>query len=104
MQKNAILFDAAQSDLYARGGIVFKVSATDYYVDAYNEIKPKLESPSIISHLVEDHCLVNDLFDDDKTYKFHHTCWSNSFLVFVFVNSEGMWKEFIMKAVFVYAA
>ena len=50
----------------------------------------------------EDYCLLNDLFEDDETYKLITTAWRNCRLVFVFENSEGDIKEHKKTADFIY--
>jgi len=102
--KNAILFSKVdREDACVCGGIVFKVSNTNTYEEAYNEIKNKLEQPDLISHIVEDRCLLSDLFDEDETFKFVRTYWQFC-LFFVFENNEGEVREYRMSADFVWVA
>lgn len=100
--KNAILFSRVdREDFWVTSGIVFKVKHTETYEDAYNEIKHLLETPEIIEHVIEDSCLLCDLFNNDETFKFRGTSWSNYRLCFLFTNSEGEDVEFKMSADFV---
>lgn len=104
MEKNAILFSKVdREDAWVCGGIVFKVSNTNTYEEAYNEIKNKLEQPDLISHIVEDRCLLDDLFDGDNTFKFVRTYWQFG-LFFVFENNNGDEREYRMSADFVWVA
>ena len=104
MEKNAILFSKVdREDAWVCGGIVFKVSNTNTYEEAYNEIKNKLEQPDLISYIVEDECLLDDLFDGDETFKFVRTYWQFG-LFFVFENNQGEEREYRMSADFVLVA
>lgn len=104
MEKNAILFSKVdREDAWVCGGIVFKVSNTNTYEEAYKEIKNKIEEPELVSHIIEDRCLLDDLFDGDKTFKFVRTYWQFG-LFFVFENNEGEEKEYRMSADFVWVA
>lgn len=104
MKKNAILFSKVdREDAWVCGGIVFKVSNTNTYEEAYNEIKNKLEQPDLIGHIVEDRCLLDDLFDGDETFRFVRTYWQFG-LFFVFENNEGEEMEYRMSADFVWVA
>ena len=104
MEKNAILFSKVdREDAWVCGGIVFKVSNTNIYEEAYNEIKNKLEQSDLVSHIVEDRCLLDDLFDGDETFKFVRTYWQFG-LFFVFENNEREEKEYRMSADFVWVA
>lgn len=101
-KRNAILFcNVDREDLYISGGLVFKVQYTEDYEGAYNEIKHKLETPEMIKHIIEDRCLLDDLFDDDETYKFKRTYWGDYRLNFEFENSEGNIVEYNFSAEFV---
>jgi hypothetical protein len=101
MENNAILFcKVDREDYWVCGGLVFKVNNTNTYIDAYNEIKHKLESPEIINYIIEDRCLLSGLFDDDNTYKFKRT-YFNWGLYFEFENSEGNIVEYDYSANFV---
>ncbi len=101
-KKNAILFSKVdREDYWVCGGIVFKVENTGTYEDAYNEIKDKLETPEMIKHIIEDRCLVDDLFDGDESYKFIRTEWKYG-LYFVFENDEEEILEYRMSADFVW--
>ena len=104
MEKNAILFSKVdREDAWVCGGIVFKVSNTNTYEEAYNEIKNKLEQPDLISYIVEDECLLDDFFDGDETFKFVRTYWQFG-LFFVFENNQGEEREYRMSADFVLVA
>ena len=102
MKPNAILFSKVdREDYWVTCGLVFKVKNTSFYEDAYNEIKHKIETPEIIEHLIEDRCLLDDLFDGDNTYKFLKTYW-NSGVHFVFINEDENEVEYRLSADFVY--
>jgi hypothetical protein len=102
--KNAILFSRVdKEDYWVSGGLVFKVQNTGTYEDAYNEIKNKLEAPELIAYIIEDRCLLDDLFDNDETFKFVKTYWKFG-LYFVFENSEGEEVEERYSAYFVWVA
>jgi hypothetical protein len=104
MEKNAILFSKVdREDAWVCGGIVFKVSNTNTYEEAYNEIKNKLEQQDLVNHIVEDRCLMDDLFDGDNTFKFVRTYWQFG-LFFVFENNDGEEREYRMSADFVWVA
>ena len=99
--KNAILFSKIdREDAWVGGGLVFKVKNTNTYKDSYNEIKSKLETEEMINHIVEDRCLLDDLFDGDESFKFVKTYWSGG-LYFVFENNDGEEVEYRMSADYV---
>ena len=101
MKKNAILFSRVDiEDGWATGGLVFKVENTNTYEDSYYEIKSKLESDEIINYLIEDRCLLDDLFKGDESFKFIETYWQYN-LYFVFQNNEGDEVEYVMSADYV---
>lgn len=101
INKNAILFSQIDSeDSWVCGGLVFKVETTLTYEDSYNEIKSKLETDEVINQVIEDNCLLFDLFDNDDTYKFVRTYWCRG-LYFVFQNSDGDEVEYRMSADYV---
>lgn len=100
--KNAILFsNVDREDYWVSNGLVFKVENTNTYVDAYNEIKDKLESKEVIDYIIEEACLVDDLFDGDETYKLVKTNYIHK-LFLTFQNSEGEEVEHKMSADFVF--
>ena len=100
--KNAILFSKVdREDFWICGGLVFKVSNTKTYIDAYNEIKHLLETKEIVEQVIEDNCLLCDLFKDDESFVFRGTEWSNCRLCFNFMNSQGEDAVFKMSADFV---
>lgn len=100
--KNAILFSKIdREDGWVCGGLAFTVKNTATYEDAYDEIKDKLESPDLIASIVEDRCLLCDLFHEDETFKFSRTYW-NYGLFFEFINSDGDIKEYRFSADFIY--
>lgn len=102
MKKNAILFSVVdREDYWVTSGIVFKVENTNHYVDAYNEVKDKLERPEMIEHIIEVNCLDFDLFENDTTFKFVRTYYSSTGLYFVFSNDVGDEVEHRMTADFV---
>jgi len=102
-KKNAILFsNVDREDYWVSNGLVFKVENTDTYSDAYNEIKEKLESKEVIDHLIEEACLVDDLFVCDETYKLLKTEYIHS-LYLTFQNDSGEQVEHRMSADFVYS-
>lgn len=101
MKKNIILFcNVDREDGWVSGGIAFKVENTDTFEDAYNEIKHKLETPQMIDHLIEDRCLLDDLFEGDETYKFKKTYW-NYGLYYEFENENEEIVEYIFQSEFI---
>jgi len=101
--KNAILFsNVDREDYWVSNGLVFKVENTDTYINAYNEIKDKLESKEVIDYIIEEACLLDDLFEGDETYKFLKTEYIHS-LYFTFQNSIGEQVEHKMSADFVFS-
>jgi hypothetical protein len=101
-QKNAILFSKVdREDGWVRGGIVFKVNNTNFYEDSYNEIKEQLESEEVINYIIEKNCLLDDLFDGNKSFKFKDSSFYRS-LCLVFENDEGYRCGFYMTADYVY--
>ena len=102
MKKNAILFSKVdREDGWVTSGLVFKVTNTSTYEDAYNEIKDKLESKEVIDYIIEDGYLEDYLFDNDETYKLIKTEYIHS-LCLTFQNSEGEEVEYKMSADFVF--
>lgn len=100
--KNAILFSKIdREDGWVCGGLVFKVENTNTYEDSYNEIKSKLETEEVINHIIEDRCLLGDLFYGDESFKFIKTYWSRG-LYFVFENNDGEEIEYRMSADYVW--
>ena len=101
--KNAILFsNVDREDYWVSNGLVFKVENTDTYIDAYNEIKEKLESKEVIDYLIEEACLIEDLFDGDETYKLVKTEYIHR-LYLTFENESGEQVEHRMSADFVFS-
>lgn len=101
-KKNAILFSKVdREDAWVCGGLVFKVQNTNTYEDSYNEIKSKLETYKVIKHVIENRCLLDDLFDGDESFKFVKTYW-NIGLCFVFENNDGEEVEYRMSADYVW--
>jgi hypothetical protein len=89
MKKNAILFSRVdREDYWVSSGISFKVKYLETYEEAYEEVKEQLESPEMIEYIIDDCCLLNDLFHFDETFKFYRTYWSMG-LVFEFINTDG---------------
>lgn len=102
--KNAILFSVVdREDYWVTNGLVFKVENTKTYEDAYNEIKSKLETEEVIKNIIENGCLIFDLFHNDETFKFVRTEY-NFGLSVIFANSEGEHVYHEMKADFVFLA
>ena len=100
--KNAILFSKIDTeDSWVCNGLVFKVENTNTYEDSYNEIKSKLEAKGVINHVIEDRCLLDDLFNGDESFKFVKTYWSNG-LYFVFENNDGEKLTYRMSADYVW--
>jgi len=100
-EQNAILFSRVdREDYWVSSGIALKVKNNNTYNDAYNEIKDKLETPEMIKYVIEDSCLMDDLFDGDTSYKFIKTYW-NFALFYVFQNSEGNEVEHRFSADFI---
>jgi hypothetical protein len=88
-KKNAILFSTVdREDFWVTGGLVFKVENTKTYEESYNEIKDKLESEEVVNYIIEEKCLLDDLFDGDETFKFTKTSWYRG-LYFYFENQDG---------------
>ena len=103
-KENAILFSKTdREDYWVCCGLVFKVENTETYEDAYNEIRSKLNEPELVEYIINDRHLLDNLFDNDETYKFIRTYWMRG-LYFVFENSEGEEREFRLSADFVYVA
>jgi len=99
---NAILFSKVDpEDYWVCGGLVFKVQNTLTYEESYNEIKSKLESSEVINHLIEDRCLLDDLFNGDESFKFVNTYWRFG-LHFVFINDNEDEVEYKMSADYVW--
>ncbi len=89
---NAVLYWRKDyEDGWVMGGMVLKCKNTRTFEDTYNELKTELESPLLIDWLIEEHCLVDDLFEGED-YKFHRT-YHDYALVYVFKNSDGEEKE-----------
>jgi hypothetical protein len=90
MDNNAILFSKIdREDFWVCAGMVFRVFYADTYEGAYNEVKHLLESPEIVEHVVEERCLLCDLFDDDETFVFKRTLWRNCMLVYEFESANA---------------
>lgn len=86
--KKAILFsDVDREDGWVCGGMAFSVSSVTY-PDAYNELKAKLESKEIVDLVIENRCLLSDLFNGDTSYRFTKTTFTYR-LTYHFVNSVG---------------
>ena len=101
MKRNAILFSKVdREDGWVTSGLVFKVTNTSTYEDAYNEIKDKLESKEVIDYIIEEACLADYLFDNDETFELVETNYYRS-LCLTFQNSEGEEVEYKMSADFV---
>ena len=101
--KNAILFsNVDREDYWVSNGLVFKVENTDTYINAYNEIKDKLESKEVIDYIIDEACLVDDLFDGDETFKLVKTEYIHS-LYFTFENEFGEQVQHRMSANFVFS-
>jgi hypothetical protein len=99
--RNAILYSRIdREDGWVCGGLVFRVLNTETYEDAYNEVKHKIEHPDTIKMLMEGNYLMDDLFEDDDTYKFVRTYWKMG-LYFVFQNSEQEEAEYRLTQDFV---
>ncbi len=99
---NAIIYwKKDREDGWIMGGFVFRVRHTQTFEGAYNELKPKFENPEFIEWLIEEHCLIDDLFDGDKTYRFSGTLY-NGGLEYVFENSEGYERTLELEQEFVY--
>lgn len=87
-EQNAILFcQVDRDDYWVSGGLVFRTNG-ETYEECYKELKQQLEYPDFIAYVIEEYCLLSDLFNHDETYKFKRTSW-DSRLVFEFENSEG---------------
>lgn len=100
-EKNAILFSRVdREDYWVSSGIAFRVSNTNTYEDAYNEIKDQLETPEMVEYVIEDACLRDDLFNHDDTFKFIKTYWTYG-LCYVFQNSDGYEVEHRFSADFI---
>ena len=100
--KNAILFsEIDKEDAWVCGGLVFKVKNTNTYEESYNEIKSKLENNEVINYVIKDRCLLDDLFDGDKSFVFIKTYWNRS-LYFVFKNKDEEELEYRMTADYVW--
>lgn len=103
MKRNAIIFNTVDREDYWVKGLVFKVKNTNTYEDAYNEVKKKLESPNLVKYIIDDWHLIDDLFDNDETFKFKRTYWQYG-LYFEFENSIGDIVEHKFAADFVFVA
>jgi hypothetical protein len=99
MKKNAILFSKVdREDFWVTGGLVFKVDNTDTYKSAYEEVKDKLESDEVVSHIIGH--LISDLFDGDDSFKFVKTYWDRR-LFYVFMDDCDNEVEYSLSADFV---
>jgi hypothetical protein len=99
--RNAILFSRIdREDAWVCGGLVFKVQNTRAYEDSYNEVKSKLETDEVVNHVIEDRCLLSNLFVGDESFKFIKTYWNRG-LYFVFENNDGEELEYRMSANYV---
>lgn len=93
-EHNAILYSTVdREDYWVTGGLAFKVDGSLSYTDAYNILKPKLESKEIIDYIIDEHCLIDDVFDGDETFKFVDTYWDGT-LVYRFENESGEEADF----------
>ena len=100
-EKNAILFSHIDTeDAWVSGGISFIVENTATYVGAYDEVKCRLEASDMVEHIIEDRCLLYDLFENDDTYKFVKTYFKYG-LYYVFENSDGNQVEYRMSCDFI---
>ena len=98
MKKNAILFSKVdREDLWVTNGIVFEVQNTNTYVDAFNEIKDKLDNPEIFYPILER----IKLETEDDTFKLNQIYW-NYGLHFVFTNEFDEEYDYKMSADFVF--
>lgn len=101
MEKNAILFcNVDTEDHWVTGGLVFKVDNTDTYREAYEELKDKLESKEVVNYIIENRCLLYDLFDGDDSFKFERTYFEYR-LYYVFKDDCDNEVEFSMSTDFV---
>ncbi len=88
MKKNAILFsNVDREDGWVSSALSFSVDTSLSYEEIYKSLKDKLESKEIVDFVVEDNCLVVDLFEEDEDYKFLKTYWDRA-LVYVFSYEE----------------
>ena len=92
MKQNAILIcKVDEEDGWVSGGLAFRVQNID---DHFEELKDKLSSQNIIDYLVEEHCLLEDLFDGDETFRFHKVGYNDyGYLTYEFKNDEGDIEE-----------
>ncbi len=103
IKKNAVLYSRVdREDGWVSNGMLFKVRNTNTYEESYIEIKNKLESPEIVAYVVEECCLLDDLFDNDETYKFVRTEWSRGGVCFEFENSDLNTVEYKFRQDYVY--
>jgi len=91
-----MIYNVDREDYWLIGQVVFPCKNTDTYEDAFNELKEKLSSPEVVDFIIDDNCLIDDLFEQDETYKFKEVKRKHYGLVYVFENSEGdeVEKEF----------
>ncbi len=101
MNADGFLLSKVDKEDYWVYGIVFKVQNFQYYEDAYNEIKSKLETSEFINKLVEDKSLFDYLFNEDETYKFDRT-YFNGAVNFVFKNADEDEVEYSLACDFIY--
>lgn len=99
MRKNAILF--TKGDEWISCALIFEVSNTDSFYEAYKEIQHKLEHPETVSYVINENRLLYYLFNEDKSYKFSKTYWDNK-LFYVFRNMIGNEVEYHLTADFVH--
>lgn len=96
MKNNSILFSSVdREDYWVSSGLCLKVENVDKktYEEVYNEVKSKIETKEVIEYVIEDNCLLDDLFNNDKTYKFKKTYWYYA-LFYEFENEDGDTVEF----------
>ena len=105
MERNAVFYSNIDKYKgYVGSGIVFRINKASTYEEAYNEIKDELEAPEMIEHIIEDKCLLDDLFEGDKTYKFKRSYWNCYSLHIEFENSKADTVLYSYSAQFVYLA
>lgn len=108
MEKNAVMYFNVWNDHRFRGllaKIVLPCVNTVNFEAAFNELKDKLSSDNIVNYVIDECCLIYDLFNGDKTYKFKEVKrYGYVGIAYVFINSEGdeLQKEFIEEFVCVF--
>jgi len=55
---------------YKMSQVVFPCKNTETFNDAFEELKEKLSSPEVVDFIIDDNCLIDDLFEHDDTFKF----------------------------------